>query len=247
MSWWEIQTDAQAPPLSEGALHLWLMDLSTAHTRYESNLTHLNEPERARAQRFIPDAPRHQFAQARACLRTILGHYLGVKPVDVDIQKEHRGKPCLASSYTQGLRFNLSHSHMAATLVIGMSGNLGVDIEYHDPRRSIDALSRHAFAQNERDAVAHAQHPTEAFFRTWTRKEAYLKAMGQGLSIDLKSFEVDAQTQTPARLRRAEHPYATPKAWWIHGVELSQTYSLALAYDLPTPQQLVVLDATILE
>lgn len=244
MSWWEVQTRDDAPALREGTLHLWFIDLTRAQACYPADLLCLSARERARAARFIPDGPRHQYVHARARTRAILGRYMDIAPAQVQFHTEHRGKPRLAPEHP--LRFNLSHSNDAAALVVGTSGNLGVDIEHHDPLRSLDSLTRYAFAQGEREVMKDAHDPGALFFRTWTRKEAYLKAMGQGLAIDLKSFEVDAHAASPARLKRADHAGAQPNRWWVHGIEVGAMYSLALAYDLEAPQQIVMLDATTL-
>ena len=243
MSWWSAPTQDEAPPLAEGALHLWLIDLSQAQAHHQANLHSLNTQERARAARFVADPPRHQFAHARARMRAILGHYLERPPSDIQFTTEHRGKPRLAEREAR-LRFNLSHSHMGAVMAVTLSADLGVDIEHHDPRRDLHALAGYAFADWEREAFDASDDPVATFFQTWTLKEAYLKALGQGLAIDLKSFEVDAHATDCARLRRAQHPGAQPQRWWVQGLKLSPTYSVALAHDLPQAPHVVLLDAT---
>ena len=243
MRWWGDDLPSEAPPLKAGALHLWLLDLSRAQAHYASNLAHLSAQERARAARYISDRPRHQFAQARAHMRQILGRYIGLPAKDLRLDIEHRGKPRLATT-PQPLRFNLSHSHDAAALVVGLNGALGVDVEHHDTRRGLRALARYAFSESEQRALETSGDYVQTFFRTWTLKEAYLKAMGQGLAIDLKSFEVDASASDAARLVRAAHPLAQPERWWMHALELSAHYSVAIAYDYSQPASLEVMRFT---
>lgn len=197
----------------------------------------LNTDERARADRFIIDAPRIQYTLARAALRVILSHTLNTlghatTPCELAFGTHHRNKPKLTPHL---LDFNLSHSHDAAVLATGLHCNLGVDVEHHDPKRDLHALAKTAFSPHEHEQFTNAPDHQKAriFFQTWTRKEAYLKAIGMGLAIELKDFCVDGVHPTDATLLRAVHPGATPNRWTLKGIPVSDHYDVAIAHDLP--------------
>jgi 4'-phosphopantetheinyl transferase len=152
----------------------------------------LSDDERARAARFHFDRDRRRFAAARALLRSILAGYLQVPADEVAFTYDPNGKPRLAGG---GLSFNVSHSHGAAVFAFTSEREIGVDIERHPAPDDGDAVARHFFAPAEvamLDSLPAAARPA-AFLRCWTRKEAYIKARGDGLSLPLDSFEVSLE------------------------------------------------------
>jgi 4'-phosphopantetheinyl transferase len=194
------------PALPGGDVHLWriLLDQPEALVRQMSDL--LSTEEASRANRFIPDVNRQRFIVGRGSLRTILGCYLGLEPKTLDFHYGAHGKPELPESACDGPRlcFNLSHSHNVAVLAVTMGREIGVDVEQIRAIAEMDSIVTRLFSAAERDefyrlAVSERQ---SAFFRIWTRKEAYVKALGDGLAVPLDEFDVSVSPDEPARLCR---------------------------------------------
>lgn len=218
---------------------LWTISLIASPQAHLKDLEVLTDEERARCARLIFERHRVRFARARRALRELLAHSLReiagleLTASQISLTAEHRGKPCLAPEQRL-IEFNLSHSHELALLAISQRGQLGVDLERVDERRDIEGLSRYAFSPREQAALA-ATAPAQrraAFFRIWTRKEAYLKALGMGLHIPLESFEVTHEPEQ-ALLLDARHEGAQPHLWTMHHLELGRPdYQAALVHDL---------------
>jgi 4'-phosphopantetheinyl transferase len=166
----------------------------------------LSDDEFARASRFHFDRDRRRFVAGRALLRSILGRYLDVAPGEVAFAYGPNGKPRLAGG---GLSFNVSHSHGAALFAFTSERRIGVDIERHPAPDDGDAVARHFFAPAEVATLnsLSGDRRSTAFLRCWTRKEAYIKARGDGLSLALDSFEVSlAPGAEPALLSTRHDP-----------------------------------------
>ncbi|MGH8689268.1 MAG: 4'-phosphopantetheinyl transferase family protein [Burkholderiales bacterium] len=165
----------------------------------------LSEDERERAGRFACDRARRRFTVARARLRRLLGARLDVRPESVELVYGERGKPALAPSFTDsGLRFNLSHAGDVAVYAFSTAGEVGVDIEEVRAIRDADAVAAYAFSRRENECYRRldARCKPLAFFRCWTRKEAFVKALGDGLSHPLDGFDVSLAPGEPARILR---------------------------------------------
>jgi 4'-phosphopantetheinyl transferase len=176
------------PPLGVHEAHLWRLDLDAA-TGEASATDILNEEERARAARFHFERDRHRFMAGRAALRRILAAYLDRSPDDLVFAVGPHGKPALENL---GLEFNLSHSGGCGLLAVTRGRRVGVDVERVRADFAGEDIARRFFAPAEVEALAGSapdQYAT-GFFRCWTRKEAYVKARGDGLSLALDRFEV---------------------------------------------------------
>jgi 4'-phosphopantetheinyl transferase len=179
---------ATPPPLGVHEAHLWRLDLDAADGEAVATDI-LNEEERARAARFHFERDRHRFIAARAALRRILAAYLDRAPADLVFSLGRHGKPALENL---GLEFNLSHSSGCGLLAVTRGRRVGVDVERVRADFAGEDIARRFFASAEVEVLAAAK-PDEyvtAFFRCWTRKEAYVKARGGGLSLALDRFEV---------------------------------------------------------
>ena len=239
MSGWPL--GPAAPRHEPHALDLWHIDLDVEACEHAQDRAALIPQELARADRFLRERDRLRFARARRALRDVLARYLraqGALPQgggarQVALLTEHRGKPCLAP-HQRCLEFNLSHSDALAVLLVGPRGALGVDVERVDPTRDVEGIARYAFAPGERQALLALGDEAArraAFFRVWTRKEAYLKALGLGLSVPLDSFEVTLDADD-ARLLDARHEQAQPGRWTLRAYSPGPGYEAALAHDL---------------
>ncbi len=165
----------------------------------------LSDPERERASRFAFDRDRHRFIVARALLRGLLGARLAVRPDSIELVKEGRGKPALAPRFAgSDLRFNVSHCADLAVYAFARGREIGIDVEAVRFLRDADDLAACFFSRRENEAYL-ALDPRArplGFFNCWTRKEAFVKALGEGLYYPLDRFDVSLAPGEPARLLR---------------------------------------------
>ncbi len=187
-------------------VHLWTFPLC----RGEADYALLSGEEKQRANRFHFDIHRNRFIAGRAQLRRILGGYLGTSPEEITLTYGRSGKPTITAPVP--LEFNLSHTGDLAALGVAGFG-IGVDIEQI---REIDRdVAQRFFAADEVAALfgLPGEQWNEAFFSCWTRKEAYVKASGEGLMVALDSFSVSLAPGKPAELLRVESQPEEPAHW----------------------------------
>ncbi|MSR81767.1 MAG: 4'-phosphopantetheinyl transferase superfamily protein [Candidatus Latescibacteria bacterium] len=175
--------------LPENQVQVWQATLPRTEEEAAPFLPLLSADEAERAGRFLVDRARAAFVGARGTLRLLLGRYLGVPPLALRFCYSAAGKPALEG---QDLCFNLSHSQGLALYAFSRRLSVGIDVERLRPEVADVQIARRFFSTREVAALelVEANHRTEAFFTCWTRKEAYLKARGEGLSLGLDSFAV---------------------------------------------------------
>ena len=178
--------------LQEMQVDIWQLPL-TDPPKWVSSL--LTPDEHARAQLF--HFPKHQrrFAVSRATLRVILAQYLHVSPLSLHFELNPQGKPELLN---HRLQFNVSHSQDTALIAIGQDHELGVDLEYFSDRPYL-GIAEHCFSPSEIKCVKSVPASRQAltFFNIWAQKEAFIKAVGMGLSYPLQEFSVTPYLQAP--------------------------------------------------
>ncbi|HVS13835.1 MAG TPA: 4'-phosphopantetheinyl transferase superfamily protein [Thermoanaerobaculia bacterium] len=232
--------EAWSPP-APGTVDLWRVDLDAPQGEPEL----LDPAERARADRFLVEAPRRQFARGRAALRRVLGPALGVEPGAVRFEVGPHGRPSLArdahgAAVAAGVDFNLSHSGMMTLIGVAFAGTgaavqLGVDVEEERANRPLDRLAERFFAPPEaaQYRVLPAPERVAAFYRGWTRKEAYLKAWGTGLTFSSRRFVVDLAATAAGELggdvlRSTEMAGDDSSGWRFVDLRLAPGYPGAL-------------------
>ena len=175
--------------LGEAEAHVWRASLCSADPECGRAWEILSQDERARAERFHFERDKRRFVLCRAALRTLLAEYAGMAAEDVSLQYGPYGKPCLPASY--GLEFNVSHSLDVAVFALARHA-VGVDIEAIRPVRHALRVAESFFAPSELAELrlAAPEDLDAAFLRCWTRKEAYVKGFGDGLTMPLESFAV---------------------------------------------------------
>ena len=179
----------------------------------------LSGDERARADRFRFDRDRRRFVAARGILREILGARLGVEPWSLEFNYGEQGKPVLRPVPGRvGPFFNVAHSGDHGAFAVGNVPGIGIDVELIRPVPAADAIANRFFTPEESAALAllpEALRP-QAFFLCWTRKEAFIKALGEGLSHSLDSFTVTVAPGEPARLLSAGPAAGSLGEWRLH-------------------------------
>jgi 4'-phosphopantetheinyl transferase len=215
--------------LEAGEVHVWFAALDR-HARSLAGLAgSLSPPEWARAERFRVEHARSEYVRARALVRAILGSYLGIPAKSVVFTEGPLGKPELA--HPGGWSFNLSHSHGAALVAVTRVADVGVDVEQVRPHQYHRELAERFFAPSESAKVL-ALPPgasEEAFFHAWTRKEAFLKAMGLGLSFGSERVEVTLLPHEPVRVLGIDGDPAPAASWSLEALAPAPGYIGAVA------------------
>jgi 4'-phosphopantetheinyl transferase len=193
----------------------------------------LSEEERARASRFAFPIDRIRYVAAHGQLRQVLAAYLGRSPADLAFDLGPQGKPRLAGS--SELSFNLSHSGDLGLLAVAWGREVGVDTEAIRPVPDLDDLVARCFSGSERSALASLPEELRltAFFDGWTRKEAFLKALGAGLSRPLQSFDVSLLPGQPARLLSLDGDPAASRAFALRALRPGSGFVGAVAVQGP--------------
>ncbi len=189
-------------PLSSDQVHIWQAHLDLPAELLAQLRATLSIDEQRRADRFHFERDRHRFTAGRGILRNILSRYSGIKPALLEFSYSPRGKPALRSDSAGGaLNFNLSHSGGLALYAVTRHRQIGIDLEILRPMPDAEKIAARFFSANESAALGHLPptHKQEAFFLCWTRKEAYLKAVGQGLT-GLDDVEVSLTPGEPAKI-----------------------------------------------
>lgn len=213
-------TPSTPRPVGEPAVgvDVWIWTLDQTAEEAVRSTAGLTDDERGRAGRFVTRELSARWSCARATLRRILGRYLDAAPRAITFDAGPYGKPVLIPEATPPTHFNLSHSAGMAGLAVSRDGPLGFDIEVRGAAPL--EVANDVFSEAELDALwrCSPSDRTAAFYRGWTRKEAFIKAIGFGLSHPLKSFDVTLERDTP-HLTRIEDGEAGD--WALAGVEPS--------------------------
>ncbi len=202
-------------------VHVWRAFLDLTVLQKKSLVRNLSTDEVARASRFHFERDRERFIVARGILRHILGCYLGENPAELRFEYTPYGKPFFAvDAGYDTLSFNLSHSGEFALYAITRNRKVGIDIELVRDDIDIEQISRRFFSQRELNSLEkiHKDKQTVRFFQYWTRKEAFLKAMGKGVSFPLEHCDVSLMTGkvlSPIRL-----PDDKPETSCWYGMDL---------------------------
>ena len=206
---------------------IWLTASDEAVAYYRSTLS---LDERHRADRFRFENLRSSYALSRGGLRFLLAHYLGCPPNEIELICGPKGKPALRNS--SRLRFNTSHSGQLALYAFTLGCELGVDVEHLRKLDDAESIAARFFATVEVSELLSLKPEDRglAFFRCWTRKEAYVKAVGDGLAIPLNRFQVTLLPEAPARFVQIPSDMGTPSDWTLHHLEPVPGYVAALAY-----------------
>ena len=226
-----------APPQVRAAheeVHVWRASCRLAADEVKALRGLLSEDETARADRFRFARDRDDFTVARGVLRVILGRYTGREPGGLRFIYSPFGKPSLDEGAGGGaLRFNLSHSGGVALYAVTVGREVGVDVERVREEMDCVGMADRFFSADEvkvlNSLAPEAQ--TRAFFDCWARKEAYIKARGEGLSMPLDSFDVSLAPGEPAALLRTRGDAAEASRWTLRELSPGQGFAAAVAVE----------------
>ncbi|MDY7093067.1 MAG: 4'-phosphopantetheinyl transferase superfamily protein [Acidobacteriota bacterium] len=224
--------DPQELELAEGELHVWAVPLAPPQERVQRLEKLLAQDELDRAYRFRFERHRRRFIVGRGVLRELLGAYLSAPPEQLTFHYGDKGKPSLEPRWGGGrLAFNLSHSEELALYGLTLERELGIDVEHLRPMPDAEQIAERFFSISERDTLRRIppERKSDAFFNCWTRKEAYIKATGDGLSMPLDRFDVTLAPEDEARMISAEGDPAKAAQWTMYHLEPADGYVGALA------------------
>lgn len=206
-------------------VHVWRDSLSRPAVEVARLRGLLAPDERRRADRYRFERHRSRYIVGRATLRLLLARYLDTAPGELEIGYGEFDKPYLAG----GPSFNLSHSGTVVLYAFAADGELGIDVELDDTDIARERVAERFFSPSEvkvlRSLPAEAQ--PRAFLSCWTRKEAFIKARGDGLSLALDSFDVTLAPDTPAALLRTAWCSEEAGRWWMEDLSDRQAGYIA--------------------
>lgn len=229
-TWLNPPTDT--PPLAVGEVHLWRASLSQSHDVLRRLHSTLAPDEREKAARYHFPRHRDHYIAARGMLRRLVGRYLARPPESLQFSYGAHGKPSLdGAQAAEDLHFNLSHSHELALYAFARGRELGVDVEHMRADFAGEEIAARFFSAREVDMLRAlpAEARTPAFFNCWTRKEAYIKARGEGLSHPLDAFDVSLVPGAPAALLGTRGDPLELTRWSLHALDVGEAYAAAVA------------------
>ncbi|MFT3868849.1 MAG: 4'-phosphopantetheinyl transferase superfamily protein [Nibricoccus sp.] len=222
--------------------NVWLLEANTVHV-WHARVSALGQvlpllarslanDERKRVEGFFRAEDRERFVAAHGILRHVLGCYLKVRPEFLTFEKTGQGKPQLAADFAAPkIRFNLAHSGDVVALAFARETEVGIDVEEINARLDPLDLAQSQFSERELEGLRalSMDNLREAFFHCWARKEAYLKARGDGLFFALNRFAVSVEPGQPAALLWVDDDIAAAQTWRLHDLDLGAGYAAALA------------------
>jgi 4'-phosphopantetheinyl transferase len=220
--------------LSRATVHVWRASLNQMASHVYSLEHTLTPDELSRARRFRCLRDRRRFILARGLLRTVLSRYLGIEPGQLRFCRGDCGKPYLASKHgPNALSFTVSHSDGLALYAIARGRQIGVDLERIRPIPGVEDIAARFFSTQENAALLTLPAPQrqKAFFTCWTRKEAYIKARGEGLSLPLDGFRVSLTPGEPAMLLSIKDDPQEAARWSLRELRPGLGYVAALAVE----------------
>ncbi len=197
--------------LQQGVVDIWLCKAETVKDKFGYFSTLLSAEEQARAQRFKLDIHRNRFIMSHGFKRSVLAKYLFIEPAHIQFQSGDKGKPSLvaAEDNQQDIKFNLSHTQDITLLAVSRGTELGIDIEYMDRKTEWAEICQRFYTEPEKQALfaLAKENQKSAFYQLWTRKEAYMKVLGSGLSLPPTGFTLTVPPQSPALIEHHSKKY----------------------------------------
>jgi 4'-phosphopantetheinyl transferase len=228
---WSVSPDNMT--LSKGKIDVWAVPLDSGKGYIAECNELLSKDEISRARRFHFEADQRRFTIARGCLRKLIGRYLKRDAHSIVFQTNEYGKPRLAGENDMPLCFNISHSGEMAVMAFTYSRELGVDIELIRENIDHQSLSERFFSEAEATILKSLadEDRLKCFYETWTRKEAFIKAVGKGLSIPLDQFDVSVGVGVSPALVDVRYDCANSSGWFMSEITLNESFAGAIAVE----------------
>lgn len=225
---WALPSDTL--DLQRDQVDVWRITLDLPPASVKSLESNLSAGEAQRARRFHFPAGKDHYIVAHGVLRDVLACYLHCEPIQLNFSTNDYGKPALDS---HKLEFNLSHSGDIALIAITQGRKVGVDVERIRPELEHESIAKRFFSPNEVSELMTlpSEQREVAFFNGWTRKEAYIKAQGLGLSLSLDSFDVTLALNEPAKLLTPRPDAQVAFDWTLLSLHVDPKYAAALAVE----------------
>ena len=236
--WDGFAGDRAAPTIPAGVARVWHWPLDVSALDVADLKKVLSPDEMERAERYRFDQHRNEFILTRAVLRIVLASYTAQSPESLSFDYSAQGKPALKNG-PPDLRFNVSHTEGLAVLALVREREIGVDAEKIRAQPDAQKLAKRFFSAREQLFLGKlsGDELQRAFFRCWTRKEAYIKAKGEGLSIPLHAFDVSLEEDQPAALVGTRPDPTEAGRWTLYDLSVGQGYAAALTVaNVPTMQ-----------
>jgi 4'-phosphopantetheinyl transferase len=219
---------------ADGAIDIVVTRLDLRPAAVHALAVWLSDAERIRASRFAFDRDRRRFVVTRARLRQLLGVRLDVRPDSVDLVYGEHGKPALVRGHVDSdLRFNVSHSDDVAVYAFSPGREIGIDVEAVRVIRDADDIAARFFSRHENEAYLALDRRDRplGFFNCWTRKEAFIKALGDGLYHPLDRFDVSLAPGEPARILRVENTPGDCCGWHVESFSPTPGFVAAIVVE----------------
>ena len=215
-------------------IHVWRAPLDAPASSVERLCSSLADDERRRAEAFRFPRDRARYIIGRATLRLLLGRYLNCDPGRLRFRYGAHDKPALAPEFGGDIhRFNMSHSHGLALIALTQRREIGVDLERIRPEVALADIARRFFSPGEVTALFSLPEGerVDAFFACWTRKEAYIKAKGEGLAIPLDQFDVSLGRDAPPAIVSTRWDPAEASRWSLRDLHPGPDFAAAVAVE----------------
>lgn len=214
--------------LHHDEVHVWLAEYNTFRSQIPDLHLLLNVEEAKKAAQFYFEKDRRRFIVTHGLLRKLLAGYTNIPAAQLNFHHNAYGKPELSDQPQKAtLHFNLSHSHELIVYAFTYAGDIGVDIEYMRADIEYEQLTRRYFSPFENVELRRLplSQCQQAFFNCWTRKEAYIKARGLGLSLALDSFDVTVRPDDPVKLLASRENAQEANRWLFASLPMSPQYA----------------------
>jgi 4'-phosphopantetheinyl transferase len=211
--------------LVEKKVDVWICESENVHDKFNYFLSLLSAQELSRANRFKFEVHKQNFVNSHGFKRSVLAKYLNLNPASIVYNKGIKGKPYLADKNSLNLSFNLSHTEDISLLAVTKNLDVGIDIECVDRKTDWKSICKRFFTEYEQQALfsLQEQQQQQAFYELWTRKEAYIKLLGTGLSLSPTQFTLTVPPQPPALIEHESTKYKAPELVNFKEVKLPES------------------------
>jgi 4'-phosphopantetheinyl transferase len=214
-------------------VHIWYLDLNLYLDKLEEFKAILSQEELTKAFKFKFEKHQNRFIITRANLRLILSKYINIAPENIEFIYSEKGKPSLAQNYDDlGIEFNLSHSGELALYAVTKDKRIGIDVEKIRTNCDVESIAKRFFCESEYQFISRLPEGEKqrVFYQVWTRKEAYLKATGEGLGGGLDTIELDLESKD-TKIISIKGEEKTSNNWYLYELKMPENYLASLAVE----------------